>query len=642
MEEDAGKSLHEGFRRFRSQDLSRLQPQRRAADRDRQRARHALGGGSRGVLRDAAADPGVARRQRRQHGRGQPALRRQRVGPAARRDDARHQGGSEERQLVPLSREGDRLRDRPADRRARARRPRRAGDAAVRLRRRARPTRCAARKKRTTTATSPSRTCRRWSSTRRVATRSRARCRSCPRRAGAASSREYALPEYDAGAADAVARRSPTTSRRRRALSGNPKAASNWVMGEVLRDAEGARHRRSTQVPITPAALAGLIAHRRQGHHQQHGREGRVREDVRDRAARPTTSSRPKAWRRSPTTTRSIAIVRDVHRGAIRMPWQQFRRAGKNAVRLPGRPGDEGDEGQGRPEVVTELLKRATSSGLQLRRSHPSPRMPACGDSAVARRRCLRRCRGVAHLAARDSAHRRTSARFRAPAIRISISGFSAGVCRPGLTDPLSVLTGPRVQRQHLLSRRRHPRLLRSSSAASAGAVAGLRADPRRRRSATTCCCSLLARAERAGHARCSCASVTGSTAAAFVAGLAWACWPYRTAHLLHIQLQALYFLPLALLFLHRLVAGRRWRDASAARRDGRRCRRSRRVYYGVMTAIAIASSAASLAVDDGAVAQPGLLDAACRGRGARRRRAGGAGVACRTGARSRREGFRP
>ena len=84
MEEDAGKSLHEGFRRFRSQDLPRLQPQRRAADRDRHRARHALGRGGGGVLRAAARDPGVARRQRRQHGRGQPALRRQRVGAARR------------------------------------------------------------------------------------------------------------------------------------------------------------------------------------------------------------------------------------------------------------------------------------------------------------------------------------------------------------------------------------------------------------------------------------------------------------------------------------------------------------------------------------------------------------------------------
>ena len=29
---------------------------------------------------------------------------------------------------------------------------------------------------------------------------------------------------------------------------------------------------------------------------------------------------------------------------------------------------------------------------------------------------------------------------------------------------------------------------------------------------------------------------VTGSTAASYVAGLAWACWPYRSAHLIHIR----------------------------------------------------------------------------------------------------------
>ena len=56
--------------------------------------------------------------------------------------------------------------------------------------------------------------------------------------------------------------------------------------------------------------------------------------------------------------------------------------------------------------------------------------------------------------------------------------------------------------------------------------------------------------------------SVTGSDRAAVIAGLAWACWPYRTAHFLHLQLQSLYFLPLALLVLHRVAAARRWRDA--------------------------------------------------------------------------------
>ena len=93
--------------------------------------------------------------------------------------------------------------------------------------------------------------------------------------------------------------------------------------------------------------------------------------------------------------------------------------------------------------------------------------------------------------------------------------------------------------------------------------------------------------------------SVTGSTAAAFVAGLAWACWPYRTAHLLHLQLQSLYFLPLALWALHRVVAARRWRDAGwLAVFTALQAISS--VYYGLMTAIAVAVAAVALAVATG------------------------------------------
>ena len=92
---------------------------------------------------------------------------------------------------------------------------------------------------------------------------------------------------------------------------------------------------------------------------------------------------------------------------------------------------------------------------------------------------------------------------------------------------------------------------------------------------------------------------VTGSERAAVIAGLAWACWPYRTAHLLHLQLQSLYFLPLALLVLHRVAAARRWRDAMwlgvlAA------LQAISSVYYGVMSAIAIALGAVSLASTTG------------------------------------------
>ena len=56
--------------------------------------------------------------------------------------------------------------------------------------------------------------------------------------------------------------------------------------------------------------------------------------------------------------------------------------------------------------------------------------------------------------------------------------------------------------------------------------------------------------------------SLTGSVAGAYAAGLAWAFSSYRLAHLGHLQLQGLYFLPLAVLFAHRLIARQRWRDA--------------------------------------------------------------------------------
>ncbi len=92
---------------------------------------------------------------------------------------------------------------------------------------------------------------------------------------------------------------------------------------------------------------------------------------------------------------------------------------------------------------------------------------------------------------------------------------------------------------------------------------------------------------------------ITGSTPAAFVAGLAWACWPYRSAHLLHLQLQSLYFLPLALLALHRVAAARKWRDVVAVGVLAA-LQAISSVYYGVMTAVALAVSAMALAWSSG------------------------------------------
>ena len=110
------------LRRFRSQDLPRLQPQRRAADRDRHRAGHALGGEAAAffeTLRQILVWLGV-----NDGNMEEGSLRcdaNVSVRPAGRHD-ARHQGRGQERQLVPLPAEGDRVRDRTADRRARARR----------------------------------------------------------------------------------------------------------------------------------------------------------------------------------------------------------------------------------------------------------------------------------------------------------------------------------------------------------------------------------------------------------------------------------------------------------------------------------------------------------------------------------------
>ncbi len=69
---------------------------------------------------------------------------------------------------------------------------------------------------------------------------------------------QYALPEYDAalltqtrGLADYF----EETAKH----AGNPKAASNWVMGEILRNMKE-RGIEIGAIPIAPAALAGLIA----------------------------------------------------------------------------------------------------------------------------------------------------------------------------------------------------------------------------------------------------------------------------------------------------------------------------------------------------------------------------------------------
>jgi len=68
----------------------------------------------------------------------------------------------------------------------------------------------------------------------------------------------YGLPEYDAGVLTQSAALA-SYFEQVAAASGSPKAASNWVMGELLRTLKE-RGSAIEQVPLAPGALAGLIA----------------------------------------------------------------------------------------------------------------------------------------------------------------------------------------------------------------------------------------------------------------------------------------------------------------------------------------------------------------------------------------------
>jgi hypothetical protein len=92
---------------------------------------------------------------------------------------------------------------------------------------------------------------------------------------------------------------------------------------------------------------------------------------------------------------------------------------------------------------------------------------------------------------------------------------------------------------------------------------------------------------------------VTASAAGAVVAGIVWGFWPFHFAHLGHLQLQALYFLPLAFLFLHRVMAGARTRDAvGLGLMTGLQAVAS--VYWGLIGGIAILVAALALVVTAG------------------------------------------
>ena len=139
---------------------------------------------------------------------------------------------------------------------------------------------CAARKKRTTTATSPIPTCCRSCSTTRSSKPCARRCRSCRTRRRALHARSSACPLYDAGVLtasreigdyyEAVVGRRATAAREARRELGHGRALGRAQQGRL----EVTQSRIDAAAPRRPAG-----AHRRR-HHLGQDRQGSVRADV--------------------------------------------------------------------------------------------------------------------------------------------------------------------------------------------------------------------------------------------------------------------------------------------------------------------------------------------------------------------------
>ena len=223
----------------------------------------------------AAGHAAAHGRLRREHGGGLAADGRQRVDPPGGRGHARHQDRAEEHELVPLPRARDRGRDRaPGGDPARRRRGR-AGDAPLRPAARARSPRCARRRRRTTTATSPSPTWCRWRPPRRCSSAPEPRCPSCRPRAPSASSASSACPPDTAKLLAFRDRAGRLLRGGARRTAADPRALANWVTDELV---AAARRRRAGDSKVEPAALARAGGDGR--------REGRCRGAAAKRGAR--------------------------------------------------------------------------------------------------------------------------------------------------------------------------------------------------------------------------------------------------------------------------------------------------------------------------------------------------------------------
>jgi aspartyl-tRNA(Asn)/glutamyl-tRNA(Gln) amidotransferase subunit B len=168
----------------------------------------------------------------------------------------------------------------------------------------------------------------------------------------------YGIPEYDAGVltqSAALADYFEEVARR----AGNPKAASNWVMGELLRTLNE-RGETIAEVPLTPLALAGLVILIDKGTISNAiGKEVFARMFDSGRSAEEIVQTEGLA--QIGNESELLAIVRDVI-GRNREAVTQYR-AGKNQTFgfLVGQV-MKGSKGKANPKMANDLLRRELDS----------------------------------------------------------------------------------------------------------------------------------------------------------------------------------------------------------------------------------------------------------------------------------------
>ena len=137
--------------------------------------------------------------------------------------------------------------------------------------------------------------------------------------------------------------------------SGNPKAASNWVMGELLKTMKD-RDLEVSQVPLTPQALAGLVAVVDKG-----TISSSVAKDVFAKMFESGRSAdeivQAEGLAQTSDAGALLAIVRDVlaqNADAI----AQVRAGRNNALGFLVGQAMKASKGKGNPKVINELLRR--------------------------------------------------------------------------------------------------------------------------------------------------------------------------------------------------------------------------------------------------------------------------------------------